>query len=251
MQPTPLAIIAALDDEIRVIRSKMEIDTRVHVRPALFETGKYSSRPLLLARSGIGMDAMQKAISYCLARYSPKFCLHMGYCGGADPKFQAGDLIVASSVVNGQDGRRCDANTELTQKALNICGEKKLRAETGVLVTVDKMIIEPHEKAFAGTKHGAVGIDMESFALAAECASRGVLYLIVRAVLDPLDAEFPDMEGAVDRTGKADIPAIAEHMIRNPGDIFKLPRMQYFANEARGAITAFAEAWIQNKEVAL
>lgn len=246
MQTTPLAIIAALDDEIRIIRSKMEIDTRVHVRPALFETGKYMNLRVVLARSGIGIGAMEAAIKYVIENYRPEFCLHMGYCGGADPKFQTGDLIVAGTVVDSRNGRRYDSDSKLVEKALGICSEKKLRANSGAIVTVEKIINSPHEKAFAGTEHEAQGIDMESAALAAECASRGVPYLVVRSVLDGLDVELPDMEGAIDRTGKTDIPALAEIMIKNPKDIFKLPRMQFFANEARTAITAFADAWIEH-----
>lgn len=239
-----LAIIAALDDEVRIIRSKMEIDTRVHVRPALFETGKYAAKPLLLVRSGIGPAAMAKAIDYCLDRYSPKFCLHIGYCGGADPKFQAGDLIIADAVADDTSKKRYKSDPAIVEKALGLCKEKKLRAFVATLVTVEKVIASPHEKAFVGTEHEAQGIDMESSALAAHCTERGVSYLVVRAVLDPLDTELPGMDGAIDEEGKTNIAAIAEIMLKNPGEVLKFPRLQYFASEARASLTTFADAWI-------
>ena len=61
MTPVPLAIVVALDEEIRVLQSKMEVDARVHVRPALFTIGTLKDRPLIVARSGIGIPAMASA----------------------------------------------------------------------------------------------------------------------------------------------------------------------------------------------
>lgn len=244
MHKIPLAILAALDDEIRVIRSKMEVDSRVHLRPSLFENGRYGKNPVLLVRSGLGRDAMHNAIIYCLDRYAPKFCLHVGYCGGADPKNQPGDIIVASAVIDANTGRRFESDAKIAALALSLCLKMKLRADLGALVTVDNVIALPHEKAFKGTEHGACAIDMESSSFVAECASRNIPNLVVRAVLDPLDVALPDMGGTIDKEGKTDGLGLAEHIIKNPKDILQLPRMQYFANEARGAITTFVDAWI-------
>lgn len=244
MHNVPLAILAALDDEIRIIRSKMNVDSRVHVRPSLFENGKCGTHPVLLVRSGLGRDAMHNAITYCLDRYQPKFCLHVGYCGGADPKNQPGDIIVASAVVDSGTKERFESDPRLVARAMDICSEKKIRANVGTLVTVDCVIALPHEKAFKGTEHGAQAIDMESSAFVAECVSRGIPHLVARAVLDPLDVALPDMDGTIDKEGKTDGFGLAEHIIKNPKDILQLPRMQYFANAARGAITTFVDAWI-------
>lgn len=244
MQKVPLAVVAALDDEIRIIRSRMEVDSRAHVRPALFENGRYGKNPVLLVRSGLGKEAMRRAVAYCIDNYAPKFCLHIGYCGGADPKNQPGDIIVASAVVDAMTGASFDSDARMVSRAADICSKIKMRADIGTIVTVDGVIALPHEKAFTGTEYGAQAIDMESSAFVSECVSRNVPNLVVRVVLDPLDVALPDMGDAIDKEGKTDGLGLAEHIIRKPRDILELPRIQYFASKARESITAFVDAWL-------
>lgn len=245
MTSVPIAIVAALDDEIRVIRSKMDVDSRVHIRPSLIETGKYLDQPLLLMRSGLGIGAMEASIAYCLDNYHPGFCLHIGYCGGADPKHQAGDLIVATHVVDTRDGTRHEMDKSIVTQALHVCRDAGLRAKDGGIATVEKVISSPHEKAFIGTQHSADAIDMESCVLVSACEKRGIPCLVVRGVLDPLDVVLPDMGDVVDEEGKTGGMALTSHLIKKPKDILKLPKIEYLATQARGAITAFADAWLK------
>lgn len=245
MQPIPIAVVAALDDEIRVVLSKMEVDSRAHVKPSLFTKGSLCGKGLVMARSGIGIAAMESACSYLFSHFSPAFCLHVGYCGGAEPKDAPGDLLIAETVVDARSGERIEVAPGLTERAEAVARERELRARRGTLVTVEKVVENPHEKAFAGTQHSAAGIDMESAALAIACRERGIPWLVVRAVLDPLDVALPDMGDSVTEEGGTDGVALAEHLVRNPKDIFSLPRLQYFAGQARNSITEFVEGWIE------
>ena len=247
MQPVPLAIVVALDDEIRTVQSKMEIDARVHVRPALFTVGTLGAKPVVVARSGIGIPAMAAAAAYLLDHYRPAFCLHAGYCGGADPQDQPGDLLIASAVVDARGGTREAADASRVAAAEEVARAAGLRARSAAVVTVEALVEQPHEKAFVGTQHEAAGIDMESAAFVAACRERGVPWLVVRAVLDPLDAALPDMGDAVTEEGATDGLALAEHLLRRPKDLWELPRLQYYANQARQAIAAFVEAWIERE----
>ncbi|MFA4874057.1 MAG: hypothetical protein WC956_07105 [bacterium] len=245
MQQIPLAVIAALDDEIKTVVARMSVDARVHVRPALFMRGMYDHRPLLLCRSGLGLAAMEHAINYMLCNYRPGFCLHVGYCGGADPALAPGDIVIASSVVDACTEHRLDADPANVERAQRICADMKLRCRTGGIATVEELVASPHEKAFVGTKLAAAAIDMESTALAAACAAVGVPYLVVRAVLDPLDHAIPDFSDSLDEAGRPDGLALAEHLLKHPYDALKLPHLEYFASQARHSITAFVDAWIK------
>ncbi|HPQ80259.1 MAG TPA: hypothetical protein PLZ86_00855 [bacterium] len=249
MHKAPLSIVAALDDEIRVLNSKIEIDSRVHVRPALFTCGRFSEKPVLIVRSGIGRAAMKSAASYLLRNYDTSCCLHVGYCGGADPNGEPGDLIIAQEVVDSATGDRFATSKTLVSKAEALCRDRNLRARTGSLVTTDRVVEMPHEKAFVGTQHGACAIDMESADLARACKNGGVPFLVVRSVLDPLDASLPDMGDSVTEEGKTDGMALAEHMIRKPKDLLKLPHIQYLASRARNSINSFLEAWIEREGI--
>lgn len=244
MQKIPLAVIAALDDEIKIIVSKMETDEKVHFKPALFTRGKYGKKQVLICRSGIGRDAMEKAMGFCLSTWRPELCLHVGYCGGCDPSLAAGDLVAASAVADARTADRIECDSGLVARAHRMIAEHKLRGRSGSIVTIDELIPSPHEKAFIGTKYEAVALDMESVSVAAACRAAGVPLLIVRAVLDPLDHALPDFGDALDESGHTDGLALAGHLARHPYDALKLPHLEYFASQARNAISAFVDAWI-------
>lgn len=248
MKPAPLAIIAALDDEIRIIASKMEVDARVHERPARFTAGRFLGAPVVLVRSGIGLPAMEAAAASMIARYRPRLCLHIGCCGGAEPQDQPGDLIIADAVVDSRTGERHPALSDLVERALAACRRTELRCRTAAIVTVEQVISSPHEKAFVGTQHSAAAIDMESAALATACNARGVPWLVVRAVLDSLDVALPTLDDAISVDGTIDGMKLAGMILRRPRILWDLSHLQYFAAEVRMALSRFVEAWIGQEE---
>lgn len=244
MRHIPLAIIAALDDEIRLVSSKIAVDERIHVKPAMFMRGIYNKKEILLCCSGVGLEAMGNASQYMLKNFHPALCLHVGYCGAADPSLASGDLVIASAIVDSQNDQRFEPDAGLIDQAQQIIKRKGLRASTGAIATVLNFIPAPHEKAFIGTKHESIAIDMESSALASALSVAHIPYLVVRAVLDPLDHAIPDMGDSLDERGRTSGVAFAGHMIRHPSDMLKLPQLEYFASQARHSIAAFVEAWI-------
>jgi len=246
MHKVPLAVIAALDDEIRNISSRMSVDSRIHVRPGLITKGTYGQRPLVLVRTGVGRQAMRSTISSLLANHRPELIIHTGYCGGAEPTLAPGDIVLADRVVDSRDGAVIECDEAIVARASKLLKDRSMRARVGSLVTVDEVASSPHDKAFLATQHGSIGIDMESSEFAIAAGQAGIPFLVARAVLDPLDYEVPDLCDAMDENGSTDGIALAEHLVKKPADVLKLPRLQYMAAQARGAIHAFIDAWLQN-----
>ncbi len=247
MHQVPLAVIAAMDDELRVIRSKMSVDASLYLRPSVFVRGTHEQRPILLVRAGIGREAMERAARYLAERYKPDFCLHVGYCGGADPSLQAGDMIIANPAIDSVTGDKFEPPPSAAGRAETLLSEMGIRHRSAGIVTVDEIAREPFDKAFLGTQHEAVAIDMESATLARVCSAAGIPYVVVRAVLDPLDYEFPDLDGAVDESGNTDGIALAGRLLRRPCDLLKLPKLEYLASQARQSITSLIEAWLRQE----
>jgi adenosylhomocysteine nucleosidase len=238
-----IAIIAALDDEIRIVHSKMTVDEKIHIKPSVITRGQLNKRDILLARSGIGKMAMQNAVDYCLSNFKPSFCLNVGYAGGTTPHMSAGDLIIATTVIDQENGRSYSADTSLVDKAGSICRQKELKAMRGGLVTVGRVIPTPHEKAFIGTEHDALAIDMESSSFMERCLAAGVPAIVVRAILDPLDVALPDMNDVIGANGKMSLNRVAGHLVHHPKDTLALHKIEYCAIKAREAIAELVEAW--------
>jgi adenosylhomocysteine nucleosidase len=61
----------------------------------------------------------------------------------------------------------------------------------GRLLTVDSLLREPAERRLLAEKHGAIAVDMESFAVAEACRASGVAFMAVRIISDAVDDELP------------------------------------------------------------
>lgn len=246
MEKVQLAIIAALDDEIRVVKSKMVVDVKIHIRPSMFTLGEYLGRHILLVRSGIGYGSMKKACEYMLGHYETSSILHVGYCGGCDPRFIAGDIVIADRVVNERTGDVVEISNKNVSRASEICKSAGIRGRIGSIATVSNPAGSPHEKAYLGTKHDVACIDMESAALAEILSKAGVDFTIARSILDPLDLLLPDFGEVIDRSGHINGMSMAENMVRKPKDLLKIPKLGYLAMQARQSITSFIETWLEN-----
>jgi len=244
MPQASIAIFAALADEIRILRSKMQIDESVHVRPSRIDRGTYDEKNIIVVRTGIGQKAMAKAAAYCIDNFNPKACINVGYCGGSTPDIGTGDLVIAERVVHDETGEELVCSSDLIDNSKKICSDRELRSTVGGVVTVDHVVSGPHDKAYLGTKNNSCAVDMESFAFAKECNERGVPFAVVRACLDPMDMLLPDLEGAVDEEGRTDITGAVKKMIQKPKTILAIPRIEYCAVQAREAIDEFLKGII-------
>lgn len=243
MTLSPIAIFAALDDEIRIIRSKLIIDEQVHFKSALFVRGQYHKKPLILVRSGVGRKAMSTAVDYCHENFHPSACINVGYAGGTTPFTNSGDLIVASSVTDSASRSTLDCDDPLVGGAEKLSQQQGFKSVRGRIVTVDKVVSSPHDKAFIGTEHDAIAIDMESFAFVKRCQATALPCVVVRAILDPLDVILPDMGDVIDRDGQIAYSRLAGHLFRHPRDTLSLHRLEYCALKAREMIASFIDAW--------
>ncbi len=106
-----------------------------------------------------------------------------GVCGALDPRFEPGDLVVASALV-GPDGTRVELASESLAAALSRAG---LRTHVGAIAGTARLS-EGHPRAELARRTGACAVDMESFWLAPAAAGRP--FVVLRAVSDGPRHEF-------------------------------------------------------------
>ena len=110
-----------------------------------------------------------------------------GFCGGIDPRFRRGDLFLARSVRHRGEEVRIDP--ELLARARSALNGGSGGLHVGVGESVDHVLRPDEKRALAAEGVGAV--DMESGPLARWAADRGIPFLSVRVVLDPVEADLP------------------------------------------------------------
>jgi nucleoside phosphorylase len=226
MTPIPLALVAALEDEIRTLRSRLSGRVRRPAAAGLLTTGTWGKLPLLLVRTGMGPGAMARAINETRKNFAPALALLVGYSGAALADLRPGHLVIATSVIETSRGLSFSVAPELAARAEALRRQTGLPGRCGPLATVARPALTPQEKAAVFGAHQALAVDLESAAFAGACQTWGLPFLVVRAILDPLEYNLT-----------AAVPG------KNP---VKMPPLSDFAALARRSLTAFTAAWLDS-----
>ena len=166
-----------------------------------------------------------------------------GVVGALSSGLKPGDLILSDRTLtihsDGQVAEQVtavgDAHIRAVGRSLAIAG---IAYSTGAILTSHRVLATGAEKRRAKQSTGAIAVDMETAAIAAEAAARGIPFVAIRAVLDAVDDEVVGAAMA-DHDGNVRPLAATSYLLRNPATMLKLPRM--IRNLSR-ATTAIADA---------
>lgn len=239
-----LLVVAALKDEVREIKNKMAIDCTIHFKPAILYRGLLFQKEVRLLVTGMGFERMQNGLALALEKQLPSSILFIGYAGGTTPVVSLAHLVLAEKVVRAEEEKLFGADKASLGVGKKVCVEKKLDHHIGTMVTVDHVIGSPHEKADIGAVHGAIALDMEAAALAQVASQRNIPWLVVKAILDPMEMELPNLQECMEATGEVKPILMMEHFLKNPREVTQLTQIQYNASQARQALAQFVEGWM-------
>jgi len=188
---------------------------------------------VVMVANGPGANLARAAVDAVKERENPDnrmtALISTGFCGGLQPSLRAGDVFVATEVVD-------------VAAALVPVSQKPFK--TGKLLSIDHVVCTTVEKVELG-RAGADAVEMEAAAVAL-CAQRyNVPFFAVRVVTDTVHQSFPlnfnQMRSRDGRFSRAKILAAA---IRRPGTIFpeliKLNKTTKRAAQALGDFLADA-----------
>lgn len=239
-----LAIFSALKEEVKAVISEMEVKETVHLRPAVIMRGDFLGKELIVSHTGVGVDKMHRAVKFCADEYRPETFLNVGFCGALSPNLTLGEAVVATTVIYEKRSEEAVLpDAPLNDRIFSLCESHGIRAAKGGVLTVDKVVSTPHEKAFLGTKFGVVAVDMESYGLAAAVISAP--FAVVRIVLDPMDMHLPDFECLVDEGGSSSVPRVIASAVRYPKRAWHLPQMAYCVSKAGESLGRFLNEFIK------
>lgn len=99
--------------------------------------------------------------------------------------------------------------------------------ETGTIVSVGRAVRNPRDKQQLAAQSGAVAVDMESAELARIAAQNTIPFLVMRTVADAHDQPLPQVAvAALSSSGDLRIAALLGRLLRRPGEIAALIRLQ-------------------------
>ncbi|NLF03140.1 MAG: hypothetical protein GX601_19425 [Anaerolineales bacterium] len=155
----------------------------------------------------------------------------IGWAGGLSPTLAAGEGLLADAAFNPQ-GRRAPC------VVAPLAG-----ARVGPMLTVPAPLRTPEDKRTAG-RCGALAVEMEAYPLAVWAAERGVPFVHVRVILDPLDEALPEVGDALDPRGRVRVGALARQLIRQPQQAAVLGRLVRHTRALSPALREAARALV-------
>ena len=130
-------------------------------------------------------DAVERALG---VGEEPNLILSTGFCGGLAPSLPPGRIVLAKEIRH--RGETIPLDVDLFDRAKNGLSRGGIDFTTGAIESVDQVVESVAEKSDLG-KEKAIAVEMEDGSLARLARERGIGFLSVRAVIDPVDRALP------------------------------------------------------------
>lgn len=200
-----LGVIGAMDEEIRLLHAELEgVKEFVHAETTVY-CGSYKGTEIALAQSGIGKVNATICTQMLIDLFKPKKLIFSGVAGGLLPNMLAGDMIVASHVVQydmdltafgrrhgetpGRD-RLIECDPDLVAKATTAFDSAFENTEAGpnlMLGTVasgDRFVQDTNMLRWLQREFAALATEMEGAAFGYTCKINGLPFAVIRALSD-------------------------------------------------------------------
>jgi len=247
-----IAVIAAMSSELTVLRKKTNSALKREKKGVRFFLGKADGQQVILVQSGVGYRKAERATSLLLESYSPDLIISAGYTGALQPHLGAAELVIAQNIyeknLKDKDGNEPGQTIRLSVRvednivslARQLAEEIGLRYHDGHLMTSAKVVSDPASKKLLEQEHSLVAVDMETAAVGRVAEKRGIPFLSIRSVLDPLDLRIDlPWEHFIDRGGEVKFGYKVLYLLKKPWVIWRFMRIYRNMGLASAALGMF------------
>jgi adenosylhomocysteine nucleosidase len=193
---------------------------------------------VMLAVSGMGPRRAGVA-SRTLLEKGATALLSWGNAGALTSKLSPGSLILPNTVIaSDQALYHVDAawHNRLCSRL-----EGHVDFHTEPMVESTMVVCTPAEKAILFRETGAIGVDMESAAVATVAQEEGIPFMVVRAVADAMDITIPKSTlNAFDEFGQLNLLKLIQGFVQHPTELFALVRIARNHRAAQRTLAAVA-----------
>jgi adenosylhomocysteine nucleosidase len=143
-----------------------------------FHEGRVGAARVAWCVAGVGREAARRAARLLVDGHRPRLIVSAGFAGGLDPTLARG-AVVEPALVRGE----LPTSEPLPLVAPGQAG--------GAIVTVDRIVRTPTEKASLAAATGAAVVDMETLAVAEAAHEAGLPCRSIRVISDAAGDELP------------------------------------------------------------
>ncbi|QHS24500.1 5'-methylthioadenosine/S-adenosylhomocysteine nucleosidase [Virgibacillus sp. MSP4-1] len=196
-----IGIIGAMDEEIELLKNRMEVEHEEKIAGSLFYKGTLEGHEVILLKSGIGKVNAAMSATIMMERYQPDYVINTGSAGGFAEALDVGDLVISDRIVHhdvdvtafnyeyGQVPQMpASFKADETLISLAVHAVKKLQDVTsveGLIATGDSFMDNPERVEFVRRQFPEIqASEMEAAAIAQVCYQYGIPFVIIRALSD-------------------------------------------------------------------
>jgi adenosylhomocysteine nucleosidase len=217
-----VGVLAPMKSELRAVVKAFALKPE-RINGVDVRTGTIGNADIVATTTGMGTALAASATERLLGLGAFDRVMVVGIAGGVGPSVGIGDIVIPEAVFDGVDG------------ASYIPAPIDGPAARGTIVSSDDFIVDPDRLA-ALIERGVIAVDMETGAVAAMCAQRGVPWSTVRAISDRAEEGDAEIPGMANPDGSPNGPAIARYFAKHPA------RIPYLLKVGRGAMLAAKNA---------
>lgn len=211
----PILVVSALAEEIEPLAGRLEGGRPARVGALRAWAGSISGRAVVVAAAGEGAYLAAEGVAALLEACAPRALLGIGVAGGLTDDLGAGDLIWSREVRTEAGHAWRPPAWKWTERAAT-----GLRARGGSVVGMAQIVAESAAKRDLAQRlaiDSLAVVDLESPAWAAAAAERGLPWLVVRSVSDPVDQSLPlDFARFTTADGRVSRSRVFAHSIGRP-----------------------------------
>ncbi|MBA9025525.1 5'-methylthioadenosine/S-adenosylhomocysteine nucleosidase [Peribacillus huizhouensis] len=196
-----VAIIGAMEEEVTILRDKMENLEQMTIAGSEFNTGTLNGVQVILLKSGIGKVNAAMSTTILLEKFKPDAVINTGSAGGYEPTLNVGDVVISTEVRHhdvdvtifgyeyGQvpqlpaafiPNEKLFAIAEAAAKEIT-----DIQVASGLIVTGDSFMNDPVRVDFVRTKFDNLyAVEMEAAAIAQVAHQFGTPFVIIRSLSD-------------------------------------------------------------------
>lgn len=211
-----IGIIGAMEEEVAVLKTSMEVEEVVNYASMEFCKGTLCGKQVVIVRSGIGKVNAGICAQILADKFNVDKIIHTGIAGSLDAQIDIGDVVVSTDLVEhdmdatlfgdplGQvprmDTFSFPADPELVEKAVaaNEEANPDIKTFTGRIVSGDQFVSSPEVKEKLVAHFQAKCTEMEGAAVAHAAYLNKISCVIIRAISDKADnsatMDYPTFE---------------------------------------------------------
>jgi adenosylhomocysteine nucleosidase len=240
-KPCHLGFVFALGIESGCLEDLLQGAITVRGGGFTIREGGLRGRRVVVILAGAGQDNARRATEILIDGHRPGRVISAGFAGGLWPELKRNDILVADRLLT-IDGHELPVVVEAASRRFGPADAAPTeRVHRGPLLTTDRVVRMPAERKSLFERTGALGVDMETFAVAEVCAARQVAFSSIRVINDTADEALPrDVQHLlVQRTTAARFGAALGAVWRRPASAKDMYQLRENALVASGRLAKF------------